>query len=53
MPRKHRFIRHPLVGKSCFACLPVVYQGYLIALVRFLYTSMSTPAEKIIEHEWI
>jgi V8-like Glu-specific endopeptidase len=31
--------------------LAIVYQGYLIALVSFLYTSMSAPSEKIIEHQ--
>jgi V8-like Glu-specific endopeptidase len=50
MPRKHRRIRHPLVGMILLCLLAIVYQGYLIALVSFLYTSMSTPSEKIIEH---
>lgn len=50
MPRKHRCIRRPLIGTILLCLLAIVYQGYLIALVSFLYTSILTPREKIIEH---
>src|SRR2546430_2088102 len=50
MPRKHRLIQLPLVGKILLCLLAIVYQGYLIALVSFLYTSVSTRSETIIEH---
>ena len=50
MPRKHRLIQLPLVGKILLCLLAIVYQGYLIALVSFLYTSVSTRSQTIIEH---
>jgi V8-like Glu-specific endopeptidase len=50
MPRQPRLIQLPLAGKILLCLLAIVYQGYLIALVSFLYTSMSTHPETIIEH---
>ena len=50
MPRQPKLIQLPLTGKILLCLLAIVYQGYLIALVSFLYTSMSTPSETIIEH---
>jgi V8-like Glu-specific endopeptidase len=51
MPRQRKLIRLPLVSTTILLCLlAIVYQGYLIALVGFLYTSILTPSEKIIEH---
>jgi V8-like Glu-specific endopeptidase len=50
MPRQPRLIQLPLAGKIFLCLLAIVYQGYLIALVSFLYTSMSTSSETIIEH---
>ncbi len=50
MPQKPRFIQFPLVGKILLCLLAIVYQGYLIVLVSSLFTSVSTPSQKIIEH---
>jgi V8-like Glu-specific endopeptidase len=50
MPRQPRLIQLPRAGKIFLCLLAIVYQVYLIALVSFLYTSMSTHAEKVIEH---
>jgi len=50
MPRQQRLIQLPLVGKILLCLLAIVYQGYLVALVNFLYTSLSTPSGAIIEH---
>ena len=50
MPRQPRLIQLPLAGKIFLCLLAIVYQGYLIALVSFLSTSISTRSETIIEH---
>jgi V8-like Glu-specific endopeptidase len=50
MPRQPRLIQLPLAGKIFLCLLALVYQGYLIALVSFLYTSVTTHSETIIEH---
>ena len=50
MPRQPRLIQLPLAGKIFLCLLAIIYQGYLIALVSFLSTSISTHSETIIEH---
>ncbi len=50
MPRQQRLIQLPLVGTILLCLLAGVYLLYLVALVSFLYTSISALSETIIEH---
>jgi hypothetical protein len=50
MSRKPRLIQLPLAGKILLCLLAIVYQVYLVALVHFLYTWVSTPSETVVEH---
>jgi len=50
MPQLQRLILHPLAGKIFLCVLASVYLVYLVAFVRFLSTSLSTPSQTIIEH---
>jgi len=50
MPQLHRFILHPLTGKIFLCVLASVYLVYLVAVGRFLSTSLLAPAETIVEH---
>ena len=50
MPHLQRLILHPLAGKIFLCVLAIMYLGYLVAFGRFLYTSVSTSSESIVEH---
>src|SRR2546425_173842 len=50
MSRQQRLIQLPLVGTILLCLLAGVYLLYLVALVSFLYTSLSALSETIIEH---
>lgn len=50
MPPLHRLVLHPLFSKIFLCLLAGAYVVYLAAFGRFLYPSLFTPAETIIEH---
>ena len=50
MSQLHRLILHPLTGKIFLGLLAIVYALYLVALGRFLYTSVLAPSGTVIEH---
>ncbi len=51
MPRQQRLIQLPLVGRVLLCLLAGVYLVYLVALGRFLYTTVLAPADTIIEDQ--
>jgi V8-like Glu-specific endopeptidase len=50
MSRQPGLIQLPLVGKIFLCLLALVYLVYLVALGRFLYTSVLAPSQTIVEH---
>src|SRR5579863_3807956 len=48
MPRQHRLIQLPLVGRVLLCLLAGVYLVYMVALGRFLYTAVFVPADTIV-----
>ncbi len=50
MPRQQGFIQLPPIGKVLLALLALVYVAYLGAFGRFLYSTVTTSAQPVVEY---